>query len=109
MFSDQNIFSPFLRRNKAAKKAKKEESIQSMSEANSKLWETRLTLAEQSKQEYRYRGKNDSFTHDDRVSTLTKPTHLKCYRETRVFNKRPLHMIWKATGLNSRRIFVPQN
>jgi hypothetical protein len=36
------------------KKAKKDASIKSMSEANTKLWEARLDVAEKSRTEYRW-------------------------------------------------------
>lgn len=41
------------RKGKGAKKAAKDAEIKSMSQANSKLWETKLELTEKSRQEYR--------------------------------------------------------
>lgn len=41
-------------RKKGKKGSKKNESIAKIAAANSKVWETRLEIAETSKQEYRY-------------------------------------------------------
>ena len=59
------------------KKAKKEASIKSLSEANSKLWETRLELTEQSLNEYRDNARKlllENDTLQNQVSQTEKDT-----------------------------------
>ena len=71
------FFSNIFRKKGGAKKAKKDASIKSMSEANSKMWETRLTLTEQSLMEYRDNARRlvlENDTLQNQVSQTEKDT-----------------------------------
>ena len=53
VYSSPGVYSIYRKGGKSGKKKGKDGSIKSMSEANSKMWETRLELAERSRTEYR--------------------------------------------------------
>ena len=65
------------RKKGGAKKAKKDASVKSMSDANSRMWETRLDLAENSRNEYRENARRLLYANDElqnQVSQTEKET-----------------------------------